>query len=336
MAVAPFSGYGDAATNCTDSVTECEEGTTEYYGFIYVHTSLTIVGTVLNALNLVIFTKGRKRFRSWGSLYVFLVSLSVTDLSIMVVTSPIGVALCLTPSEQSSVRNVYLAYVYLPIANFFATLSVWITTFMTLERYVSVKYVAFRKKFVGRHAKYTVLVMVVCAALLNVPYYFVQYIDTASGDLVYTTFAQSSSFYVYIWIRSLLAKYVPILLIATGNILMLGAIIRTKWRRKTLVSSLSTCQNNVRARAEIKCVSMLVCVSVTFLVCHSLEPIVRPYVIVSIREDDLCVLVTSAYRVLAMFVTVLETWSYASNFIFYFMCNTTIRIALYDILTCRI
>ena len=94
-------------------------------------------------------------------------------------------------------------------------------------------------------------------------------------------------------------------------------------------------ESSKNKRTHVKLLSMILGIAAMLVVCHSLEPLTQPPVTIAIMDDE-CAIYSETYRALVMFVTCLETLSYASNFLFYFMCNNIIRKSLIDMVKCRV
>ena len=323
--------------NCSEATQFCGFQTAEYFGMLYIHTPITVFGLITNILNLVMFTRGRQKLAQWGSLYVFLVSLAAVDLGVMMIAAPFGFFSCLPSMSGTRASAIYRIYLFTPIANFFATASVWITTTMTIERYLAIRTLTCRRQFTSSHARFAVASLLIASLVLNLPFYFVERVDGA-GDAYRTDFGESDVFLPYTWVRATLAKFLPILLVFMANALLLAAIARSKLRRRRLVFPSATAQTTRQSQRaqrnrdllDLKCVSMLAGMSVTLLLCHGLEPFVQPYFIENVAMKP-CFVYTQTYRNVLMLVTVLETFSYASNFLFYFLCNTTLRKVFVDV-----
>ena len=331
-----FIPSGDSDENCTEYTPFCGYRTAEYFGMVYVHTPITLFGFVTNILNLVVFTRARPKMEQWGSLYVFFFSLAVVDLGIMIVAAPWGPVSCLPSTSGSRSSEIYRIYVFTPIANFFATTSVWITTTMTIERYLAIRKLSCRRQFTSSHARVAVTSLVGAAFVLNLPFYFVERVH-GSGLAYSTEFGESHVFLVYSWVRATLAKFLPIFFVFLANTLLLAVIVRSKLRRKRLLfpqgSHQSQRSNRKRELLDLKCMSMIVGMSMTLLLCHGLEPFIKPYFI-EYAVGEPCFIYTQTYRNVLMLVTVLETFSYASNFLFYFLCNTALRKVFVDVFCC--
>ena len=312
----------------------CAKGSFEYFAYVFMHTPIAFLGIFFNIINIIVFSFGRKRFVAWGSLYVFLLGLSVTDLLCMTIVAPYGLIFCLC-EDKYYFANVYIFYIFIPLANFFATCSVWLTMTMTIDRYIPIKIPSWRKQYRKKRAKITITVIIFASAILNAPFYFSMRVQS-DGDFMLTEFGTSKGFAIYNYIRAVLAKYLPILIVIIANTAMGIFLFKRKVKRRVSVNVAGKINPKISERnIHMKCIAMLFCTSSIMVFCHCLEPLAQYPVAMAITQDP-CITYNDLYRALVSFITTLETLSYASNFIFYFMCNTVVRKTCLDILKCRL
>ena len=317
--------------NCTDTVYSCVYQSAEYYGYLYIYTPVAVVGVVFNCFNLRVLA--RTSFKGCMSTFTFLRAMAVADLLCLILVSPIGIIRCANQSYewQHYTRQVYEIYIYLPIANSFACASVWITMTVAIERYITITRMALAKQICTKfYARWTIFFIYISAIAINFPYHFYRRVsDTVCRE--YTDFASGEGFQVFSWLRTCLAKYIPIVIVSVFNILMLVTVCAHNRKRRCMVFPQSSIQR--RQQLQTKCTAMLLSITITFVLCHILEPFIHSAVYTSLF--GYCSLYTITYRTIAMFVNLLETFSYAINFIFYCVFNKDFASRMKEMLKCK-
>ena len=316
-------------TTCEGGVGECNANTLEYYGYLCLQLPITVMGFIFNGINIITFTIGHRNFQSWGTLHAFLCVLSVVDFCYMIFIAPFGLVLCVL-HDNWYINNIYLIYIYKPLTSFCATCSVWITMTIAVDRYASIKNVMWRKMYTRKYAKFTLVFIIVASIGLNMPYYFIQRVQK-DAIVIETEFGSSDGYVVYNYIRSFLAKYIPMVIVTWASIALCMALLRHKKKQSSLVSSEASASSK---RQHWKRLSMILGISLMLVACQSFEPLTTPPVAKAITGNE-CVVYTETHRSLAMLAVTLETLSYASNFIFYFMFNRVMRETWMDIMNCK-
>ena len=112
-----------------------------YYAFERIYylafmCPIAIIGIFSNIITLRIFSE--KCFNSITFKYLKLIA--ITDLFICIIVVPY----CITSYTQAFnnldlyLRNMYLAYIFLPLTNIFISLSMYLNSLVSIERLVSV------------------------------------------------------------------------------------------------------------------------------------------------------------------------------------------------------
>ena len=323
----PDPQHSTVSSNVT-SVIRCD-CQVEYIGYVYVLPILCCIGVITNVLNLLVFTQ--KHFQ--GSTFCFLTAMAAMDLMSTLLGIPLGPTRCWMPEHNVPryIRSFYQAYVLLPVVNAFITDSVWITTAVSVERYI---FVAFpfrsRSRCTEKYSRIFVLVIFVSALIMIFPYFFYKRISDTTKELETTDFGQSDNFRVYCWCRVLLLKLIPIAMISVLNGLLIKATCRASRRRKDMLGPGS--RQNKRQMDQLKMTTMLITISFVFLVCHLPEPFAHSEVYKtmfgrnSIEHHDFI-----RYRMVA---NLLEIISFSTNYFFYFLFNKQFSCTLKRTLRC--
>lgn len=216
---------GNASEPCTTMV--------QYIGYMYIITPMTIIGTMLNMINQIIFWK----YRNQGSTYFYLLSLAAIDMISLLLAIPIGPTRCIPPTHSWEVwaRGIFEAYFYLGLGVIFDTMSIWCTMVMSVDRYIQVRATG-RTVFIegSRGPKVILATVVALSVAINAPYFFIKTIDE-DGTAADTDFSMTTGFQVYMWIRMSLVKILPVLTVAVANGLLIKVLVDINRRRKSMV-----------------------------------------------------------------------------------------------------
>lgn len=105
----------------------------EAYCYLLVMCPLALIGIVLNLISLQVFRD--KSFNTVTFKYLRLITL--TDFFICIIIIPYCITSYTQPFNRYDlfVRQLYLAYLYIPGANFAINLSMFLNLLVTVERY---------------------------------------------------------------------------------------------------------------------------------------------------------------------------------------------------------
>ena len=315
MSSAPLVGDVSPQGEC-DSYVLCE-GKGQFIGYVIVLPIICTVGAVLNIINLAVFKQRGLKFHP--STLVFLRWMAVMDFLTLVIVFNIGFCRCIdnTSTAGRFAQDIYEIYIFLPFSNMTAGTSVWTTVILTAERYIFVAHPILAKRISTRyHAKMICVVVLVSALFLHIPYFFMQS-PTLRNGIQYTAFGESTGYVVYSWIRLVLAKMLPILLVGVVNSLL----VYSAWRRHRTSQKVITTNKATqrRERLQFRITILTLCISTTFFFCHFLEPFANYGIQSSIFGP--CSMATMRYTTFLMMINILEMISFAINFLFYCVFN---------------
>ena len=171
---------------CNETIPLCWETHWEQRGYLFIHMPMAITGIMTNILNLIVLHQ--KPFRIKVTAFTLLRAMACADLFTCCTVLPIGLCRCLEPHEQwhTYLQQFYEVYIYLPIANWFGTVSVWLTMVVTIERYMSVAHAIVAKNLWSPSMAHWIIAALYLAGLLmNMPHFFMRQISD-SPPPIYT------------------------------------------------------------------------------------------------------------------------------------------------------
>ena len=199
------------------------------------------------------------------------------------------------------------------------TASVWITLIISAERCIFITwFVGIPGNKNGRcpnNTKAIVISVFMVSFVFNIPFWFDYDVDVSlsTGILAFSEFSESTFYEVWLWIRLLLVKILPI-----GAVVIFNCIPTWDNSRKCNLMNIPTVMSKKRQNAQTRMTAMLTSISTVFLICHSLESFVRTPVYTSIAGHGSTH--TDLYNILVVTVNIAE--SFASNFISYWVFNS--------------
>ena len=311
---------------CNQSVPVCSTPPEKVmYG--YFIPVICTTGVLLNIINISVFT--RRTFT--GSTFTFLAGLGVVDLLTLLLVAPIGAVRCdISPHPgENYLKRVYDTYVFLPVANSFATSSVWTTLAISVERLIILKYPTIANKVCSPcKARMCVITITICSFFMNFPYFFVRRIDN-NFELKYTKFGTSYGFTVYSWIRTCFVKLIPIFTIAILN----GILIHFVRKSRRNSGNNGTKFPSKSVRMQNRTTAMLITIALILILCHVIDPLSQSGIYRSIFGR--CSTNTNHYNFVRALSNCLETFSYATNFFIYYTFHQQFRITLLSFIRCR-
>lgn len=174
------------------------------------------------------------------------------------------------------------------------------TTAVAIEQYITVAQgIIARRSCTKDIAKWTVIILILPAFLINFSYYFYRCVsdnEYVPKLPIYTYFGNSQGFIVYSWVRMMINKYIPILIVIVFNILLLALVCKS--RRRDLK------ENQNRNHNLTGCSMMLSAVTITFILCHFLEAFTHMELYSSFFGE--CSIYTMTFHDFEMVVKVLE------------------------------
>ena len=321
--------------DCNITVSTCWENNYEQKGYFFLHMPIALMGVVTNTLNLIVLH--HKTFKTKVTAYTLLVAMAIADLVGCAVIFPISFCRCLEPIEEwhCYLQQFYDVYIFLPFANGFGTISIWLMVVASLERYMSVAHpLKARKVWTCRFTKCTILACYVCGFAISMPYFFQRQIEKEPPP-GYTEWGKSQGAAVYNWTRMLFIKTIPIVVVAVLNILLIYSIRKFNKKRSQSVHQHAWGRNlsSSRHQLQMRVTAMVISISVVYIVCHFLEPLSHPGIFG--HFFSMCALFDHGHKALILTTNILETFSYASNFFFYCIFNRQFSNALESLCQCK-
>ena len=315
------------ARNCTQLAT-CPRDV--YVGYVYVLTAVSVAGIVLNATNIVVFTRTGQR----GSPFAYLFGISVVDLVTCTLAMPVGMLRCVPAEDHGHVLagDLYVSFIYLPVANSFATCSGWVTVAMSVDRFIYIKSpICARRYSTTKQAKRMMGVLFALSCCMNLPYAFAK--TVRDGKVEVSTYGSSQAFVVYLWMRVILVKMLPIVITALFNGLLLRAVFKAAVRHKKMVSPNATFPRQRRQHSQRRLTVLLISVCVIFLACHVCEPFAHSIIYTTLFGP--CSNHTYAYHMFRLIANILELISYTINFFAYCAFNGWFWNTFVGMIRCR-
>ena len=307
-------------SSCNNSISLCWQSKLEPYGYFCLHMPCALMGIVTNTLTLLVFHQ--RPFQARVTAYTLLQAMAVMDFITCFLILPIGFCRCIEPSEQweTYVQQFYDIYIYLPLCNTFGTASVFLTMFVSIERYMSVAHALKAKKlWSSRFTSLVIVMCLLCGFVINMPYFFLREISEEPPP-GYTEWGQSNGSKVYSWIRMVIIKFIPISVVAFLNTLLIIAVWKLNKRHTRMVHPESSSSSILaRQQLQMRVTAMVVSISIVYIACHLPEPFAHSGVFTTLFGE--CSRYGKGHRTLIITVNVLETFSYASNFFFYYKFN---------------
>ena len=293
----------------------------------YIQPAICVFGILCNILNLVILTRPRLK----ESPYTYLLGLAVADFGVLVMVF-VRTVLSRRIGQGIYGWQIYNAYIFLPFANVFSNSSVWITVFLTIERWISVSFPLKAKKICTKSLARRVIVGIFMAAgAINVPRFFCRKINRiveSDGDVMYAVssseFEQSEVYKTITWMYIVFIHGIPCLTLIVLNTCLLHVVYKANRTRAALNGSN---ENNIalhifreQRRLTVTCVS-IICL---FLVCVSPSAFSnRPvaYALFGQGKTPDEFFQQSFYRLLRIVTNALVTCNLSLNFILYCFFN---------------
>ena len=235
------------------------------------------------------------------------------------------------PDFALDLKNVYHAYIILPVINTFEAVSIWITVTAAAERYFVVAFpIKSRNICKDTYARGTILTLILIALFLNFPYFFYKRISD-KNELAITYFGNSKSFKVFARSRLFLQKVIPILALSILNGLLLKAIYDVSKRRQHMLGPKS--RQTTKQIDQYRLTKILITISFVFVVCHLAEPFARSEVYKTLFGENS--LQTCDFIRFRFAANLLELISFSTNIFLYCICNKTFAEIVVEKLRCR-
>jgi hypothetical protein len=157
--------------------------------FIY-HIAFNIVAMVVvaigimgNILNLIVLTRPKLK----GVMYVYLLGLAVSNLSVLIIAIPALMSIAKSPEPMYSKTYAiafFFAHLEIPLLNAFMAASVYIIIGMTVNRYISIyKPTHFQRIHTFKNAYLAIAASFLFGAVLHIPLAFQDYVYESCTDV---------------------------------------------------------------------------------------------------------------------------------------------------------
>lgn len=243
------SSSSSSSSGCSLNINYYDE---EFYCYLFIMCPLALVGILLNLVSLKVFSD--KSFNTVTFKYLRLITL--TDCFICCIIIPYCITSYTQPFSRHDLfgRQIYLAYIYIPGANFAITLSMLLNLLVTLERLISVGWPTRKYKLFKPSRYYLSCVLVIAISLvLNLMNFFVykigqcepsSYSDSSASfvdpdrqpekltNLLPRSFVMEKWWMMYGYVKEVLTRVLPILVLILLNIMLIYIVRSSRERMK--------------------------------------------------------------------------------------------------------
>ncbi|XP_074656793.1 FMRFamide receptor-like [Tubulanus polymorphus] len=293
-----------------------------------------ICGILGNVVNMTVLT--RKWMRSSTNYYLTMLALQDTlylFLSIVMFFRTF-------PAVKLNLFFCNLYPVVRCMANYFSNTGTWLTLTFTAERYIAVRHpMKGRVICTTKRAKWIIAAVCSVSFLCTLPDFFEHkcvygLVDRKTNATIPPKFAATAYRTMlakigYFWINTALFTFIPLLLLAVFNSLLIHSVMQANKARKTMICvDVSTCdaRRERHQQEQQRITVMLISVVVVFLICQlpsAIMLLMKSSEI--IRKQDLTVRQDNDRRIAGNFTNLLIQINAAINFILYSMFSTKFR-----------
>ena len=309
----------------------------EKIGYLGLLPMTCALGVGFNGAILRIFLNSSFKLHMIPSTLIYLTGLAVADFHSSLLIAPLGFTRCIPPSspDVQLFYNIYEKYIK-NIGNIFTTAGIFITLTVTIERFLFVikskgdlarsnsggPVPAAVKILVGNY----ILAFVCCIPL------FLSFDNVSPNEPVQkSNFAESTGYEVYAWFGLLVLKLTPVLTISMLNMVLIGNIRDNNKRLKAMV--FSTIVYRRRMQSQNRITLMLLSISAVFILGHLFEPFVDTGIIKPLFGK--CSTETIEYETIRMFANWVESLTWTSNFVSYYVFNASFKIHVRNLISCN-
>ncbi|KAK2154966.1 hypothetical protein LSH36_252g00011 [Paralvinella palmiformis] len=293
---------------------------------------ISMFGLLGNVLMLSFLSRKRLSLSCEGAdrtVHNGLTALAVSDLLFCLILVPYG----FVTNDQFAFASVNFHLIYVTYStafvNFFILTSTWLTVVMASSRYMAICQPFKARYLIGAKGTRVSLAGVgLCSFIFNLPRLFINQIEPLEcydGDYMYLRMsgllaANSRAHTVYIWIHLLVGILVPLTVLAFCNICLIKVLHESNKVRRQYRVAVAHIDSNYRIT------SILVTIVIMYIV------LVSPAEILLFIQDRFLPDKTSAPAlILAVEVTnLLQMINFSSNFVLYFILNSSHRHILSD------
>ena len=297
---------------------------------------IAFFGVVGNLISIAVLT------RSWmrSSTNYYLTALAVCDTLYLIVASTLT-AQAYAAVQASPVYRNYQFNVGKPLVDIFSNTGVWLTLTFTVERWLCVCHpMRGRIWCTPQRARYIIGLVGVAAVLITCPEFFeYQMPCTFTGSNCSSFLAKERDFansvafaHGYVTANQILFTFLPLVLLAVFNILLIRTVFRAAHRRRSMLECRqqrdSTSGRSERQQREQQKVTVtLISVVLVFLFCHTPQAIQNIYYHVNndVNNNDEEQTKTYTRSIFNSIFNMLVMINASINFVLYSTFNTKFR-----------
>lgn len=221
------------ASNLSLNTSECSLRPTyfewEPIYYLAIMCPIAIIGLFSNVITFRIFLD--KNFNSVTFKYLKLIT--IIDFLICLTVIPY----CLTSYTQAFnyydlfLRNIYLAYIYLPMANLLITLSMYLNLLVTIERLISVGWPT-KKYILFKPSRYYIscVCVVLLSVLFNLCLFFLFEAKFCYSSIVPSDFFSKMKAFldVYQIFKEIITRVLPLIILIISNVILICIVKKSR------------------------------------------------------------------------------------------------------------
>ncbi|GMT31910.1 hypothetical protein PFISCL1PPCAC_23207, partial [Pristionchus fissidentatus] len=292
--------------------------------YAYVLPCICMFGIIGNITNLVVLASRRLRAVS----YMYLRALAVADLLCMVfvlifVICDISEKKFNAAMTGSPIFRVYRVHFMLTLINWALGTGTYIVVALSLERFVSIVFpMHFRQWNSPQRAAKAIVIAYIVPAILYLPYGYTRYtgaekVDPATNLTKWAAIdhdiSRTAPWNLYKWIREVLLRFAPILILSLLNIKIMLAFRK----RQNMFKKLTKKKEHTNTKDDTL-IYMLAGTSVMFFICN-IPAALNLLFIDEVRKRAF------DYQIFRAVANILEITNHASQFYVFCACSSDYR-----------
>jgi G protein-coupled receptor 139 len=231
---------------------------------------IAFIGIIGNLINIVVLT--RRWMRSSTNCYLTVLALYDT-LYLLIATS---LFLRDYPQIKSKMEYMYYFWIARPLTNVCSNTGTWLTVTFTVERYIGVCHpMKGRVLCTVERARYIIGAVCALAFLSTLPDFFEYDVIVQENTTIYKVEPNDAKEILakvgYYWINPTVFTFIPLVLLAVFNSLLIHSVMEASKLRKTMANIDVTARDNRRERQQReqqRITVMLISVVVVFFLCQ--------------------------------------------------------------------
>jgi hypothetical protein len=320
------STTSSATTASSASVFICSSGILLHRFVIHVVLSLPIasIGIVFNLLAFVVLRR-QKQSANTG---LILQALAVTDLLLLACSISSNslryLHHCTKVMPSFGKALPYIHIVVHPLVGVMRTICTWLTTLLTIDRWVAVCRPLHAQRVVTRKRTMLQITCIVIASFLfNLPRFVENFITPYSRFMKHPYYN-----IIYVIIINLLVMYIiPMGLLLYFNIRLIKTLKYSEKDRASL-------QALQKQSAKKSVTAVVVAITTTFIICNSMAFISRLLFSISYSNTIASKRLENASRIINNLSNLFVVINSAVNFFIYFICSKTFRQTSKEVFCC--